>query len=464
MGTIISAGAGSGLDVASLVQKLVEAEGAPKNARLDSAEAKVQAKISAFGSLRSALATFRDAVAKLKDVDEFRGRLATPSSDEFFSASATSAASPASYAIEVTRLARAHKLQSDPFLAKTSVVGTGTLTIATAGQSFDVVIGATNNTVTGIANAINASAAGAKVAATVVVGTGGAATLTLTARETGSANAIAVSQSGGDGGLAQIVFPPSGGGLAEIQEALNARVLIDGVEITSATNTISGAIDGVELDLLAANDPGKTTSLEVSYDRDGAREAIDSLVKSYNSVVDAIKSVASYNAETRKGGPLFGDAGVQNVVYQLRRELGASVGGVDASVDMLAKIGISVDVAGKLEVSDTKLDAAFAADFDEIGKLFASENVGVATKLDKLLEPYLRSGGILDSRNDGLKATIDDIVSQREMLGQRLEALQARYFKQFNALDGLLTQMQSTSNFLTQQLRNLPGTAFRAGD
>jgi flagellar hook-associated protein 2 len=462
MGTIISAGAGSGLDVAGLVQKLVEAEGAPKNARLDSAEAKVQAKVSALGSLRSALASFRDAVAKLKDLDAFQGRLATPSSKEFLSASATSAASPATYEIEVTRLACAHKLQSEPFVAKTSVIGTGTLTITTAGQSFDVAIDATSNTVAGVASAINASAAGAKLTATVVVGAGGAATLTLTARETGSANAITVAQAGGDGGLSQLVFPPSGGGLTEIREALDARVLIDGVEVTSATNTISGAIDGVEIDLVAANDPGETSDLAISYDRKGAREAIDSLVKSYNAVVDAIKSVASYNAETRKGGPLFGDAGVQNLVYQLRRELGAAVGAVDASFDMLAKIGVSVDVGGKLAVDGAKLDKVFAADFDEVGKLFASDNVGVATKLDKLLEPYLRSGGILDSRNDVLKASIEDITSQRDALAQRLEALQARYLKQFNALDGLLAQMQSTSNFLAQQLRNLPGTALSA--
>jgi flagellar hook-associated protein 2 len=462
MGTIISAGAGSGLDVAGLVQKLVEAEGTPKSARLDSAEAKVQAKVSALGSLRSALASFRDAVAKLKDLDAFQGRLATPSSKDFFSASATSAASPAAYEIEVARLARAHKLQSEPFLSKTTVVGTGTLTITTAGQSFDIAIDATSNTVAGVAAAINASAAGAKVAATVVVGAGGAATLTLTARETGGANAIAVTQAGGDGGLSGIVFPPSGGGLTEIQEALDARALIDGVEITSATNTVSGAIEGVDIDLLAANDPGEASGLTISYDRQGARAAVDSLVKSYNSVVDAIKSVASYSPETRKGGPLFGDAGVQNLVYQLRRELGGSVGGVDASFDMLAKIGVSVDVAGKLTVDGAKLDKVFAGDFDEVGKLFAGDDVGVAAKLDKVLDPYLRSGGILDSRNDALKASIDDIASQRDALAQRLEALQARYLKQFNALDGLLAEMQTTSNFLTQQLRNLPGTALPA--
>ncbi len=235
------------------------------------------------------------------------------------------------------------------------------------------------------------------------------------------------------------------------------------MEVTSATNTITGAIDGVQIDLHKANDPGDTSTVTVQYDQPGARTLIDSLVKSYNGVVDAVKSVASYDASAQKAGPLFGDLGVNNLVDQLRRVLGSPVSGVDSSVNMLAKIGVTFDLDGHLSVDGAKLDAALTANFKDVGTLFADKNVGVGARLDSMLDPYLESGGVFDGRNDSLKASISDIGDQRQQLSNRLDALQARYLKQFNALDTLLAQMQSTSNFLTQQLSNLPGFTFSDG-
>jgi flagellar hook-associated protein 2 len=458
MGSIVSTGVGSGLDVASLVRQLVQAEGGPKTLRLNAEEAKVQAKLSALGTLRSALASFRGTVATLKDIAKFQGRQATRSPPDFIQAVATSSAVPGRYAVEVEQLAAAHKLQSTGSPAATTVIGTGTLRITTGGQNFDIVIDATNNTLAGIAAAINGSAAGEKVLATVVTGAT-EARLTLTARSSGAANAMTITQSGGDNGLAVLVYPPSGTGLTQLQAALNAQVLIDGIAVTSSTNTISGAIAGVEVSLVAANEDGETTELSVGYDRATARKTIDDLVKSYNAVVDAIKSVSGYNIETKEGGPLFGDAGVRNIVHQLRRELTSNVAGLAGPFDMLGEIGITADLNGKLGVDGADLDAAFAADFDAIGELFAAEDVGIAVKLDALLAPYLDSDGVFDSRTAGLKSSIDVINDRREALNQRLVALQTRYTKQFNALDSLLAQLQGTSNFLNQQLGQLPGSA-----
>lgn len=456
MGSIVSSGVGSGLDVASLVEQLVRAEGGPKTVRLNAEEARVQAKLSALGTLRSALASFRDTVATLKDVTKFQGRQVSLSVADFIKGAATSSAVPGSYAIEVEQLASAHKLQSGPVAAATTVIGTGTLRISTNGLNFDVVIDSTNNTLAGIAAAINDSAASAKVVATIVTGAS-EARLTLTARASGAANALTITQSGGDDGLAALVYPPSPTGLTPLQGALDAQARIDGVIVTSSTNVISGAIAGVDVTLLAANDDGETTELTVGYDRAAARKTIDELVKSYNAVVDAIKSVSSYNRETNEGGPLFGDAGVRNIVHQLRRELTSNVTGLSGPFDMLGEIGITADLNGKLSVAGATLDSAFAADFDAIGELFATEDVGVAVKLDRLLAPYLDSDGVFDSRTAGLKSSIDVINERREALNTRLAALQTRYTKQFNALDSLLAQLQGTSNFLTQQLSRLPG-------
>jgi len=176
-----------------------------------------------------------------------------------------------------------------------------------------------------------------------------------------------------------------------------------------------------------------------------------------------VKSVASYNADTKQGGPLFGDGGVTNIVDQLRRVLGSAIPGLDSSLNMLAKIGISADLDGHLSVDGTKLNAAFNTSFDNVGKLFASPNVGIASSLDDLLDSYLSSGGVFDGRNASLKASIADIGDQRQQLNDRLTDLQNRYLQQFNALDTLLAQLQSTSSFLTQQLANLPGFTFSDG-
>jgi flagellar hook-associated protein 2 len=454
MGSIVSSGVGSGLDVASLVQQLVQAEGGPKTVRLNAEEAKVQAKISALGTLRSSLASFRDTVATLKDIAKFQGRKVTLSETDFVSVIAGTNSVPGSYTIDVERLATAHKLQSAGVPTASAVVGTGTLRIGIGGSFYDVVIDEQSNTLAGIAAAINDSAAAEKLFATVVTGTT-EARLTLTARATGAANEITTTQSGGNGGLAALTTAT---GLTEIQEPLDALVVIDGVSIASATNTVSGAIAGVEIALTAAHGLNETTKLTIGYDQAAARKTIDDFVKSYNSIVDAIKNVASYSIEKKEGGPLFGDAGVRNIVHQLRRELTSNVTGLNGAFDMLAEIGVRADLGGKLSVDAKSLDSAFASDFDAIGELFAADDVGIAVKLDKLLKPYLESDGVFDRRSAGLKSSIDDINDRRGVLNERLAALQARYTKQFNSLDSLLSQLQGTSNFLTQQLSGLPGS------
>src|SRR5687768_10797638 len=125
MGSIVSSGIGSGLDTASIVKSLVEAEGGPKTLRLNAGEAKVQAKMSALGTLRSSLASFRDTLTTLKSLDKFRGREVTLSNQDFVAATATSTAVPGSYTIKVDQLAAAHKLQSAPgaFASATAPVG-----------------------------------------------------------------------------------------------------------------------------------------------------------------------------------------------------------------------------------------------------------------------------------------------------------------------------------------------------
>ena len=455
-GTISSSGAGSGLDVAGLVQKLVTAEGQAKSTRLNQQEAQVQSKLSALGTLKAALAKFQDTVTALKSLDKFQGRQTTLSTSDFLSATTDSTAVPGSYAVEVQQVASAQKLQSGTFASSSTIVGTGTLQITAGGSIYQLDIDSTNDSLAQIAAAINSSAAGAKVMATVISGAS-EARLTITARDTGLANAITVTQSGGDGGLSNLEYPPSGTGMTSLSPALDARVLVDGVLATSATNTISNAIPGVTLNVKQVNDAGETTTVGVDYNRTATRTTVGNFVTAYNAVVDAIKSVASYDTNSKQGGPLFGDTGVLNIGSQLRRVLSSTVAGAPDATNMLAEIGISAGLDGKLSVNSAQLDAAFNSNFDGVGQLFAKDKVGVAVQLGSLLDNYVGTDGLFDKRTETLNASVKDITDQRADLNAHLTELQARYTKQFNALDTLLAQMQSTSNYLTQQLANLPG-------
>src|SRR5690606_33513052 len=238
MGSLISSGIGSGLDIAGLVRRLVEAEGAPQTARLNLREAEAQAKLSALATIRSALAEFRSALDAISDIDAFRGRTATVSGTEHVALRATTAAVPAAYELEVEAYATAQKLATAAFASADETIGTGTLTITVGGAVMNVEIDAEHATLAGIAAAINEAPDNAGVTATVVHGVDGAQ-LVLSAVETGAANAMTVTQSGGDGGLAAMAHDPNGASaLTELRPAANARVLIDGIAVESPGNQI----------------------------------------------------------------------------------------------------------------------------------------------------------------------------------------------------------------------------------
>lgn len=457
---IISSGIGSGLDIAGLVQQLVAAEAEPVEARLGVAEVRVQAKLSAFGSLQSALASFRDSLEPLKSLDSFLSRSATSENEEVFAATVSGSASPASYGVEVTQLAAAQKLSSAAFAGSDSSVGTGTLLISVGGASFGVGIDSESSTLAGIRDAINGALDNTGVAATIVNADSGSY-LILSSEKSGVANSITVSQTGGDGGLAALVYDPAGGqtALTETIAAQDAIVQIDGLTVQSASNSLAGAIEGVTLDLNRA-EPGQTLSLTVQNDEATTRETVTAFVDSYNELVATFDAITSFNAEAEEAAPLLGDSTVRGIREEIRRELSVATAGLDVGLSTLSAVGIEVQIDGTLEVDEARLSNALEQDFTKFGQLFAASD-GVAVRLYDRLEGYLAGDGLLQLRTDGLDAQIEDIGEQREAANERLIALEARLLRQFNALDSLIGELTNTSNFLNQQLASLPG--FGAG-
>ena len=457
MTSITSTGIGSGLDVSGLVQQLVTAEGRATEIRIAQQEARAQAKLSAYGSLKSALSTFGDELEKMSDLDALLARKGSTGDESLRTVSVAETAVPASYDVEVVQLAQAQKLESGAFAGADAVVGTGTLTIAVGTETFSLTIDSENNTLEGIRDAINAAVDNKGVAATIVNGDSGSY-LILAGENTGSDQSIVVTQSDGDGGLSVLEYDPANmlESLTERQAAQDAQLRIDGVDVTSDNNVVTGAIEGVTLTLVAAN-PGTTTEVSIENDVAAVRDQIKSFVDGYNALIDAFDAQTGFDPETEIAGPLLGDLTVRGVRDQLRRELTIEVTDIDASFSSLLDIGIETDVDGKLTVNDSKLDEALGSEFSKLGQLFASSD-GYAVRLSGVIDGYLdEEEGILTARTDGLDRTIEGFAEQREVLRVRLESLESRLLRQFNALDALVSELTTTSSFLTQQLGNLPG-------
>ena len=462
MPSIVSSGIGSGLDIAGIVQQLVAAEGQPVESRLGQQEFRAQAKLSAFGSLKSALASMRDNLEVMQSLDQFLSRKATSGNEGKFTVSAGTSALPASYSLEVVQTAQAQKLTSGAFLDSDAVVGTGTLTVAVGASTMDLDITAGNNTLAGVRDAINTASDNPGVSATIVNADSGSY-LIMTADDTGAANSITVTQTGGDGGLSALEYDPANSlfSLTESIAPQDALIRIDGLDVMNDSNTFVGAVEGVTITVLASTG-GATESLTVANDEDAARELINKFVDSYNELITTVDSLTAYNADSEQGAPLLGDSTIRGIRDQIRREMSVAVQDIDANFSMLSDVGIELQLDGKLSVNDDQLSNVLADDFVKFGQLFSTTD-GFATRLFGLTDGFLEADGIIESRTQGLTAQIEGITDDREALNDRLASLETRLLRQFNALDSLLAQLSSTSNFLSQQLENLPGVTNSGG-
>jgi flagellar hook-associated protein 2 len=458
MASLTTSGVGSGLDVNSLVSQLVAAERAPYDARNTRTESKLTTQITALGQLKGSLSAFQSALGGLKTADTFLARKATLSDDTHLAVTADAAAAPGSYSVEVRQLASAAQLGSNAVTGgATGVVGTGTLTISMGSTSFDVTLTGAANTLADLRNAINNSPWNPGVSAALVTDLTGTH-LVLGGNSTGAANAIKITTTGGDGGLAQFVHnpPTTTTNMRVISPAQDAIVMVSGFEIHDPDNSIDTAIEGVKLDLLKA-EPGVTTSLAVAVDGGGIRDKATTFVTAFNNLANQISKLRSYNAETKAAGPMLGDSLLLNLESRLRNMVSSPVEGITGNYNSLASVGITTTTTGTLTLDTAKFDAVLARDPAAVSRLFTLENKGLAPRLDSYIKDRLADGGEIAARDASISVRRKELTSAKAAVDTRMQLIQTRYLKQFNALDSLLSQMQSTSTYLTQQLSKSSG-------
>lgn len=290
--SISSPGIGSGLDVTGLVNALMNAESVPLNS-LNKQKASNQAKISAFGSVKSNLAQFQTTLKNLSDPSKILSTKATSSDTSILTATSTSGASIGSYDIDVWQLAHNQKLAATGQTDITSSIGTGVINfdfgsitggLRTSGQysgaSFtsngsgikSITIDQAHNSLSGIRDAINAADIG--VTANIINdGSNSPYRLTLINSATGETQSMKISVSGNSGGLSDLLtFDPAGNQkMTETMSAENAKISIDGLLISKSSNTITDAISGVTLNLLkiSSTQSSTITSTSTTSNNDG---------------------------------------------------------------------------------------------------------------------------------------------------------------------------------------------------
>ncbi|GKS68297.1 flagellar hook-associated protein 2 [Nitrosomonas sp. PY1] len=388
MQTLASPGIGSGLDVNGIVKQLMTLESRPLTA-LDTKEAKLQTRLSAFGALKGALSSFQGSVAALADPAKFNGRTATISDSTLANVSATPSAVAGSYSLEIQSLAQSQKLKSTNFATTNTTVGSGTLTIQfgtyssgtftlnadKAAQS--ITISPSNSSLAGIRDAINQADAGVTAS---IVNDGSGNRLVIASKDTGISNALKITAIDSDGnnsdntGLSQLVYDASTGGISNLTEtvaASNANFIIDGISISKASNKITDAIEGVTIDLLKTN-PGATTTLNLAHDAAGVQSAVTSFVKSFNDLNKTIVDLSKYDATTKQASILTGDSTVRSIQTSLRNEISNPLNSAGGGLSLLSEIGVSFQADGTLTLDQTKLSEALSDSTKDISTLFAS--------------------------------------------------------------------------------------------
>ena len=447
MASVSSLGSGSGIDLEGLLTKLMTAEQAP----LTALKTKVTAsntRISSLGTLNSALATLQTAAAAMKTsigqtaANKYSTFSASVSDASVATASTTTGAAAGTYKLTDIVLATAQQITKTGVSAPT-VAGSLSIQVG-SGAAVNVAMGE-NSTLSDVASAINSSSAG--VTASIVT-SGGTSYLTLTANNTGAANKITITGSDTTGGgttwqTALGYSSSAANSWTQKTAAADASLSIDGVAVTSASNTLT-SIRGLSVNLLKA---GATTVTVAKDSTTSLTAALNAFVTTYNSANSTMGGLGAYNATTKKAGALQGSAILHTAQAQMRSQLFSNPTGGSSPYQLLSDIGVSVAKDGSLSVDSTKLNKAITADFATVAGLVAK--VGAA--FDTSLKAIVGSDGSIAAATKSANTTITGLTDRQTAVSLRLTKIEAIYRKQFTALDTLVSQMKSTSSYLTQQ-------------
>lgn len=472
VGNLSSAGLGSGLDVESIVKSLMAIEQRPLDV-LKTQQQDVTSQISTYGKLQSFFSAMRDKSSALTSATLWSGTTAT-ASDTAIKVIAGAGAAAGSYQVNVTALAKAQTLTASA--AASSTFNEGSITIelgAFSGTPINaftpkagatpvtIDIGAGETSIESVRDKINAADAG--VVASIVNDASGAR-LSIRSKDTGAENGFRITtvETIGDAdattGLTALDYDPAGGltQMTAAQMASNATATINGIDISSASNTLTNVVDGLTINLM------KTTAapvdVTVALDTETVKTKINEFVTAFNELAGYMRTQMAYNAETKVGGALQGDSSAAGLLRQLRNVINES-STASSAWSSLSDIGIAMKSDGTLAVDATALNKGLA-DLPELKKFFSANGADTAStgfmqRFKDMADLALGSTGTFQTRDEALKAMQRRYSRMEESLEARLAQTESRMRKQFTALDATMAQLNGLSGYLTQQLKSL---------
>lgn len=469
---ISSLGIGSGLDANSIVQQLVALQRQPI-ADLQTAASKIQTKISAFGQIQSAVSTLQTAAQKLTNPATWSATTATSSDTTSVSATTSTGAVPGIYNVQVTALAASQSVASKNVLpSATSTMGSGILHIdvgSWSGATFtakpgttrvDVTIAATD-TLSDIQAKINSSNAG--ITASIVTDASGAR-LVMQSTATGATNGFRTTVADNDGvntdisGISGLAYDPGSAtaGTALTQSAADASATINGVAVTSPSNTLGNVISGINLNLSKVTT--SPVAINVAQDNTSISKAITDFATAYSSLSSLLKDDTKYDAGTKASGPLQGDSTAVGILNRFRSTINTAGANASTVFSNLTTIGLVIQSNGALTVDSTKLTSALSSNLAEVKKLFSNTDSvdptknGVATQINSLSASMLAVDGAITTRTSGLNTSIARNQQQQDVLNARAALYEQRLRAQYSALDKTMAGLNTQSSYVSQQI------------
>lgn len=464
MASVSSLGAGTSLQLNDLYDSLETAE-QTRLTPITTQQSSYKAKLTAWGIVQTALAKVQTAAAALKNTSAIASTQVT-STNTAFSAKLATTASAGSYTVEVSQLAKAQSLLSKSATSSTTDLGDSsqssrTITISQVGQTdpMEVTLSSDQTSLSDIRDAINKKQG--SVTASIIKADDNSYYLSLTSRDTGTSNAMTVSTT--DSTLAGYISYDGNeantttNGMTQKVPAADAKLSINGVDITRSSNAVTDAPEGVTLNLTATN-VGKPETLTVAKDNTPMTTAVQTFVDAYNSLQTTIASQTKFTsvdqgsgAQNASNGDLLGDGSLRNIQTQLRSMISTSQSGGDFS--LLSQIGITQDLNGKLTVDSTKLNKALDEKPSSVTDFLSGDGktTGFGTQTSNLLDKILASDGTVQNAENGINSTLKQLSERSETITASITATMARYKTQFTNLSTLVSSMNNTAAYLTQQ-------------
>ncbi|MDZ3995143.1 flagellar filament capping protein FliD [Pseudomonas sp. Teo4] len=453
--SITSLGVGSGLDLESILESLEESKTTSLLDPITAQEESVEAEISAYGTLTSALDALQTAAEALADASLYES-LSTSISGSGVSVTTSSEAVAGSYSIEVTQLAQAQSLATDGISDTSSTLGTGTLTLQVGSdEAISITLDSSNNTLAGLRDAINAADAG--VTATIVSdGSDSPYRLVLTSNSTGTEAQMTVSYSSDDSSdLATSLFgyADGSGNMTETVAAQDAELTINGISITSQSNTVEEALQGVTLSLTAT---GSSQTLTIERDTDTILDAITDFVDAYNDFVATVDDLTAYDADSETSGELLGDSTTRRISTELASDIYNSIG--SGTFTYLSQLGIALESDGTLSIDEDTLESALEDNIDAVSEFFIGSDgsSGFISRMTEDLDNYLdEDNGLIVAKTDSLESKLEQLEERYEEKQDLIDSEMERWREEFTELDTLISTLNSTADYLTTQFEAL---------